>query len=224
MNAVLEAIAQRALEMVTAGQIVGLGSGRAAAAFVRALGKRVGEGLSIRGIPTSESTAAIAREHRIPLVGLDAAEAIDITIDGADEVDPQLNLIKGYGHALVREKIVAAASKRLVILVGEEKLVPVLGARGILPVEIVPFAAPFCIRRLTGLGCAPQLRLDGERPKVSDNGNYILDCGIAPLRSPAELDESIRAIPGVVGTGLFLGMAERVLVGEGGGVRELTRR
>lgn len=223
MEAVLDAIAQRALNFVADGMAVGLGSGRAAHAFVRALGKRVAQGLGVRGIPTSEATEAVARECNIPLVGLDTVDLIDVTVDGADEVDPHLDLIKGYGHALVREKIVAAASRRLIILVGREKLVPVLGSRGILPVEVVPFAAPFCIRRLTALGCRAKLRFDGGKPKVSDNGNYIIDCGVEPISSPKKLEENLRAIPGVVGTGLFLGMAERVLIGDGSDVRELVR-
>jgi ribose 5-phosphate isomerase A len=133
-------------------------------------------------------------------------------VDGADEVDPAGNLIKGYGGALVREKVVAAASRRVVILVGREKLVPVLGSRGILPVEVIPFAVGAVSRRLAALGCPAQVRMhDGSR-FVSDNGNWILDCAVGPLDNPAELDSAIRAIPGVVGTGLFLGMNPTVLV------------
>ncbi len=222
-NPVLAQIATRALDFVTDGAVVGLGSGRAALAFVAALGERVQAGLRITAVPTSEATAAAARELGIALVGLENTDVIDVTIDGADEVDPQLNLIKGYGGALVREKIVAAASHLEVILVGGEKLVPVLGSRGILPVEVVPFALALCKRRLADLGCRPQLRTSRNGPFVSDGGNYILDCGIDPLPAPQELDEALRAIPGVVGTGLFLGVADRVLVGEGGSVRELQR-
>ncbi|HUI27036.1 MAG TPA: ribose-5-phosphate isomerase RpiA [Candidatus Kryptonia bacterium] len=221
---VLAAIAQRALELVRDGMIVGLGTGRAATAFVEVLGARVQRGgLRVTGVPTSKTTADVARSFGIPLVGFDVIEAIDVTIDGADEVDPHLNLIKGYGGALVPEKIVAAASRLEVILVGSEKLVPVLGRRGVLPVEVIPFAAPFCARRLNKLGCRPQLRFNSDRPFVSDSGNHILDCGIDPLPSPQQLEHDIRAIPGVVGTGLFLGMADLVLVGEHDGVRELRR-
>jgi ribose 5-phosphate isomerase A len=223
VDPVLASIATRALSFVEDGAVVGLGSGRAAMAFIRALGERVQQGLRIRGVPTSETSAALARQYGIPLVGLEEAEVIDVTVDGADEVDPQLNLIKGYGGALVREKIVAAASRREIILVGSEKLVPVLGSRGVLPVEVVPFALAFCKRRLAALGCRPQLRSAGGRPFASDGGNYILDCGVDPIPAPDELDEAIRAVPGVVGTGLFLGIAERVLVGDPDCVRELER-
>src|SRR5512139_3345448 len=139
-NALLAALATRALEFVTDGNIVGLGTGRAATAFVHALGRRVQGGLRISGVPTSAATAVAARECGIALVDLDAIEAIDVTVDGADEVDPHLNLIKGYGGALVSEKVVAAASRTEVILVTSEKLVAVLGQRGILPVEVIPFA------------------------------------------------------------------------------------
>jgi ribose 5-phosphate isomerase A len=220
----LAGVAERALEFVAADTVVGLGSGRAATAFVRALGRRVADGLRVRGVPTSEATAAVAGECRIPLIGLEETESIDVTVDGADEVDPQLDLIKGYGGALVREKVVAAASRLRVILVGEEKLVPVLGSRGILPVEVIPFAAAFCSRRLAALGCQPQVRGGQGEPFVSDGGNYILDCVVEPLSAPQQLDDAIRAVPGVVGTGLFLGVADHVLVGSGNGVRELRRR
>ncbi len=221
----LAAIAARALEFVPDGAVVGLGTGRAASAFVEALGERVKQGLRVTGVPTSQATAATARRLAIPLVDLDDVDGIDVTVDGADEVDPHLNLIKGYGGAMVGEKIVAAASRREIILVGSEKLVPVLGKRGILPVEVIPFAVGFCKRRLTALGCRPQVRLtDGVRvPFVSDSGNYILDCGVEPITHPQTLEDAIRAIPGIVGTGLFIGIAERVLVGDQDGVRELCR-
>jgi len=219
----LSRLAARALECVRDGTVVGLGTGRAATAFVHALAARVKEGLSIRGVPTSEETARLARELGIPLADLDDGP-IDVTIDGADEVDPQLNLIKGYGGALVRERIVTAASRMQVILVDDSKLVPILGTRGRLPVEVIPFAVPLCIGRLKELGCQPTVRLVEKRPFVSDNGNTILDCAIKPLEDPAALDSEIRNIPGVVGTGLFLGTAHTVLVAEGGMVRELRRK
>lgn len=204
---------EQALEFVTDGSVIGLGSGRAASAFVRALGERVQAGLRIRGVPTSEATAALAREVGIPLTTLDEAGELALTVDGADEVDPQRNLIKGYGRALVREKIVAASSRRLVILVGPEKLVPKLGARGKLPVEVVPFARPLCERRLAALGCRPVVWAKDGTPQLTDNGNLILDCGIDAIDDPARLEADLRAIPGVVGTGLFLGMTDDVLVG-----------
>jgi ribose 5-phosphate isomerase A len=208
-------IAEYAVGMVSDGTRVGLGSGRAAQAFVRCLGERVrASRLQVDGVPTSEETAALAREQGIPLLSLADAGVIDITFDGADEVDPDLDLIKGYGRAMVREKVVAASSRRLVILVGQEKLVPQLGSRGKLPVEVVPFALPLCERRLRELDLRPVLDARDGKPFVTDNGNWILDCQIEPIEDSASLEREIASIPGVVGTGLFLGIAEMVLVGE----------
>ena len=216
------AVSQRALELVKAGDVVGLGSGHAATAFLDALAARVQAGLRVRAVPTSEATAALARQLGIPLVTLEDALPIDLTVDGADEVAPRLNLIKGLGGALVREKIVAGASRRLVILIGpekvSEKLVKGLGARGILPVEVVPFGLALCRRRLADLGCPPALRQVDGRPFVTDNGNYILDCKVAGIPDPAALERAILAIPGVVDTGLFLGMADTVLIQQGDSV------
>lgn len=207
-------IVERALEFVADGTSIGLGSGRAAQAFVRALGERCRAGLKVQGVPTSEETANLARQEGIPLVSLADAGILDLTVDGADEVDPELDLIKGYGRALVREKIVAASSRRLIILVGAEKLVPRLGTRGRLPVEVTPFALPLCERRLSALGCRPVPCMRDDRLFVTDNGNHILDCGIEPIADAPQLEMEIRALPGVVGTGLFLGMADTVLVGD----------
>lgn len=211
-------MANTALEFIKDGDVVGLGTGRAATAFVRALGSAVKGGLQVTTVSTSRVTAALATELGIPLATLEEVSSIDITFDGADEVDPRLDLIKGYGGAHVREKIVAASSHRLVILVGVEKLVPVLGSRGILPVEVVPFGLPLCRRRLTELGCRPALREQGGQPFVTDNGNQILDCSISPLSDPAAFEQTILGIPGVVGTGLFIGMADTVLVQDGDAV------
>jgi ribose 5-phosphate isomerase A len=220
-------IAERALELVPPDGVIGLGSGRAAQAFVRALGERVHAGtLKVRGVPTSRETEALAREVGITLTTLAECPDLALTVDGADEVDPRLNLIKGYGRALVREKVVAAASRRLVILVGEEKRVPHLGARGRLPVEVVPFALPLAEVRISALGLHPVLWTRDGSPGTTDNGNCILDCGLEPIADPERLESELRAIPGVVGTGLFLGMAERVLVGTGPDqqlVEELSR-
>ena len=213
-----------ALEYVREGQVVGLGTGRAAEAFVRGLATRVADGLTLRGVATSERTAALASELGIPLLPADQAPAIDITFDGADEFDPNLDLIKGYGGALVREKIVAAASSRLVILVGPEKRVSVLGSRGKLPVEVLAFGENLCRSRLGLLGCEPERRdREDGTPQLSDNGNPILDCKIAPIQNPAELERAILEIPGVVGTGLFLGLADVVVVGDGDDAEVLTR-
>ena len=219
----LHAVVARALEFVRSGMTVGLGSGRAASAFIRGLADRMQAGLGgVRGVPTSGPTARLARDLGIPLVDLDEG-TVDFTVDGADEVDPKLNLIKGYGGALVRERIVAAASRRQVILVGPEKLVPVLGSRGRLPVEVIPFAFPLCRTRLEALACKPTLRMLEGQPFVSDNGNWILDCAIVPTSEAVALDAKIRAIPGVVDTGFFLGTADAVLVPEEGMVRVLQR-
>ncbi len=217
--------ADQALEFVEDGQIVGLGTGRAATAFVRALAIRMKEGgLSVQGVPTSRGTEELALELGIPLLPMSDVESVDVTVDGADEVDPNLDVIKGYGGALVREKIVAAASQRLVILVGPEKLVTRLGQRGRLPVEIVPFAATLCARRMHQLGYQGGLRRDdaGE-PVVTDNGNWIFDVSIERIPNPAQLDAAILGIPGVVGTGLFVDMADAVIVQEESGV-EVRRR
>jgi len=208
-------VATRALELVKDGDVVGMGTGRAATAFIHALGSAVKSGLRVRGVPTSQVTAGLATQLGIPLATLDEVGQIDVTFDGADEVDPRLDLIKGYGGAMVREKIVAASSRRFVILVGVEKLVPVLGSRGILPVEVVPFGLPLCRRRLTELGCQPAVRLVNGRAYVTDNGNQILDCAISPIQDPTAFEQAIVSIPGVVGTGLFIGMADTVLVQDG---------
>src|SRR5215471_16519557 len=208
-------IIERALELVPNGSLLGLGSGRAAQSFVKALGERLRNGsFHVHGVPTSEETARLAREEGVPLLTLAEAGILELTVDGADEVDGNLDLIKGYGRALVREKIVAACSRRLVILVGDEKLVPQLGTRGKLPVEVTPFALSLCERRLRELGCQPVPYRKENDLYLTDNGNQILDCQIEPIPDPARLELDIRAIPGVVGTGLFLGMADTVLIGD----------
>lgn len=208
-------IVERALAFITDGARIGLGSGRAARAFVSALGECIRRGRFYAiGVPTSEETASLARQEGVPLLTLAEAGILDLTVDGADEVVPDLDLIKGYGRALVREKIVAASSRRLVILVGEEKLVPQLGTRGRLPVEVLPFALPLCERRLQDLGCPPVPYRHEGKLFVTDNGNHILDCQIGPIPDAVRLEQAIRAIPGVVDTGLFLGMADTVLVGD----------
>jgi len=208
-------IYERALEMVPDGSVIGLGSGRAAWAFVQLLGERVSSGrLNVRGVPASEATAHVAEQHGVPLVDLAGAGELALTVDGADEVDPYLDLIKGYGRALLREKVVAVSSRRLIILVGQEKIVPRLATRGQIPVEVVPFAVPLCERRLRALGLRPALWTQDGKPRVTDNGNNILDCATNPLSDPVRLEADIRAIPGVAGTGLFLGMADTVLIGD----------
>jgi ribose 5-phosphate isomerase A len=214
----LSALAEEAMKLVRDGMVVGLGSGKASMAFIQRLGECVTQGLKIQGVPTSQASANLATKLGIPLVTLDQVESIDVTCDGADEVDPHGNCIKGYGGALVREKVVAAASQKLVILVGSEKLVDQLGQRGKLPVEVVPFAASFCQRKLATLGLKPEVRRLDNGNYLTDNGNLILDCGTGPIADPLDLERSIRAIPGIVGTGLFLSMAETILIERNGAV------
>jgi ribose 5-phosphate isomerase A len=218
-------IFERALDLVQNGFRIGLGSGRASEAFIKVVGKLVRAGSRrVHGVPTSEGSARLARSEGIPLVSLEEAGVLDLAVDGADEVDPRLDLIKGYGRALVREKIVAASSRQRVILVGEDKCVPRLGSRGKLPVEVTPFALPLCERRLSELGCRPIRDVRDGSLFVTENGNHILDCAIGPIAEPAQLEADIRAIPGVVGTGLFLGMADIVLVGDRESFRLLDER
>jgi ribose 5-phosphate isomerase A len=215
------ALGAAALAEVKPGTVVGLGTGQAATAFIHALGKAVKEGLRITGVPTSDASADLARKLGIPLI--DEPVTLDVAVDGADEVDPQLDLVKGFGGALVREKIVAAAARRFIVLVGEEKLVKVLGGRGRLPVEVVPFAVPFVTRRLTELGHPPVVRPRDGKPWVTDNGNLILDAAVRSIPEPGKLDRTLLDIPGVVGTGLFVGMAHLVMVWQDGRARTLTK-
>jgi ribose 5-phosphate isomerase A len=226
----LQAVAAQAVALVQAGDTVGLGSGRAASAFIEALGERVRAGLRVSGVPTSDGTAALARRLGIPLVPITEDVELALTVDGADEVAPNLDVIKGRGGALVRERIVAAASRQQVILVGPDKLVTRLGERGTIPVEYVPMGEGLVLRRLKALGLRCDLRQDaaGAAPFISDNGNRIFDCHLpAPLgdgQAARDLEAAIRAVAGVVDTGLFLGTAARVLVGHRDGkVDELTR-
>ncbi len=206
--------AEAALEWVSDGMTLGLGTGRAAAAFVHALGKRVANGLRVTGVPTSIATAELAARLEIPLARLEDVKTLDITFDGADEVDDKLDLIKGYGGAMLREKIVAASSTQLVILVGPEKLVHQLGQRGRLPIEVLPFGAAVVHRELELLGLEADRRMDETSEiVVTDNGNWILDVRLQPPLDASDLESAITAIPGVVGTGFFLGRADAVIIG-----------
>jgi ribose 5-phosphate isomerase A len=220
---VLEALGEYAVRYVKPGQVLGLGTGHAASAFIRALARR---NLEIRGVPTSRASEELARSLRIEVIALDGKARIDVDIDGADEVEPRLNLVKGWGGALVREKIVACASRRVVILVGAEKRVAHLGNRGRLPVEVVPFAVHYAMRRMRELGLKPSVRVGGDKREfVSDNGNIIVDCAVRPIKSAARLERELTAIPGVLGTGLFIGIADIVLVANhDGSITTLARR
>jgi len=218
----LHALGRHALRYVKDGQTIGLGTGRAASAFIRALGA---SGLKVRGVPTSHASADLARSLKLELIELRDAPRLAADFDGADEVDPRLHMIKGLGGALVREKVVAEASRKRIFLVGEEKLVKRLGARGNLPVEVVPFAVSFVERQIAKLGLKPKVRSTaGGVDFLSDNGNLILDCGVREIRNPARLERDLLAIPGVVGTGLFVGIADLVLVAMRDGKIKTLRR
>lgn len=208
----LRPLGERAVQEIAPNTVVGLGTGKAATAFIHVLGERVRAGLPIRGVPTSDASAKLAKELGIPLVELSDVDAIDVDLDGADEVEPGCNLIKGYGGAMVREKIVAAASKRFVVLVGDEKLVPALGTRGKLPVEVVPFGLPVVRRKIIALGFEPILRAEDGVAVVTDNGNHIFDVKLGLIANAAKVERDLLDIPGIVGTGLFIGMADIVLI------------
>jgi ribose 5-phosphate isomerase A len=220
-DASLEALGRYALRYVKPGQTLGLGTGHAASAFIRALGA---SGISVRGVPTSKASDELARSVGIPIVTLAEAGKIDIDLDGADAVDPRFNMIKGYGGALVREKIVAASSRRFVVLVGYEKIVKWLGQRGPLPVEVIPFGLSLVTAKIKAMGMKPLVREKDGQQYITDNGNLILDCAVKKITNPARLDRELLAIPGVVGTGLFVAMASVVLVAEESGkIRALKR-
>jgi len=216
-----EAAGRAAAKLVNHGEVVGLGTGSTAYFAVIALGERVKAGLKIIGIPTSIHTADLARSVGISLTTLDEHPEIDITIDGADEVDPKLNLIKGGGGALTREKVIASASKKMVVVVDSAKIVAVLG-KFPLPVEVIAFARTVVERKIASLGGSPKLRTqpDGS-PFITDNGNQILDCSFGKIADPAALALSLSTAPGIVEHGLFIGLAKVVLIGRGDGVEEL---
>jgi ribose 5-phosphate isomerase A len=226
----VRAAAAHAMTFIREGARIGLGTGRAASAFVDQLGSRVRNGFPVSAVPTSQATADRARQAGIPLIEPGDGGFLDLTVDGADEVAPNLDLVKGLGGALVRERIVAAASARLLILVGEEKLVRGLGELGPIPVEVIPLGAWLAERELQALQLVPTRRLDpgGSRPFITENGNFTYDCAVpAPLRDAVaarDLERAIRAIVGVVDTGLVLGKADAVIVGRSdGSVDTLTR-
>jgi ribose 5-phosphate isomerase A len=219
-----QAAAEWAAALIEDGMVVGLGTGSTASLMLEPLAARIRQGLRMVGIPTSERTAELARALGIPLATLADHARVDLTIDGADEVElGTLNLIKGRGGALLREKIVAGASARLVIVADESKLVERLG-RGAVPIEVVPFGWQAAARRIESLGGSPALRLrtDGEA-FVTDGGHFILDCAFGPISPADSLDRELNGIVGVVEHGLFLGLADQVGVGRAGGVEVLSR-
>jgi ribose 5-phosphate isomerase A len=206
--------ARRSLAFVKDGYVVGLGSGSTASYAIRFLGERVSEGLRILGIPTSIQSRDLAAGLGIPLTSLEEYPRIDVTIDGADEINTALDLIKGGGGALLREKIVASASRRVVIIADSTKQVPVLG-KFPLPVEVVSFAEALLIKRITALGASVDLRRDRTgRPFVTDEGHHILDCRFGTIPDPPLLAGTLERMPGVVEHGLFLGLADIALIGK----------
>jgi ribose 5-phosphate isomerase A len=216
-----EAAGRAAAELVRDGDIVGLGTGSTAYFGVVALGERVKAGLKIVGIPTSIQTAELARAVGIPLTTLDEHPEIDITIDGADEADPKLNLIKGGGGALLREKVVASVTKKMVVVADSGKIVAALG-KFPLPVEVISFARTVVEKKIVALGATPKLRTKSDgSPYVTDNGNQILDCSFGRIADPPALARELDGMPGVVEHGLFIGLAKMALVGRGDRVEEI---
>jgi len=220
-----EVAASKAVEYVEEGMVVGLGTGSTAEFAVRALGRRVGDGLGIVAVPTSLASAKLGKELGIDILSLEEHPEIDLTIDGADEVDADLNLVKGLGGALLREKIVAGASSREIIIVDPTKIVDRLGTRSPLPVEVIPFGWSLARHRLRALGTRPELRRTRSGPYETDNGNYILDChfehGIADA---AETERLINGIPAVVENGLFVGLTDIVVIGREDGSCQIMAR
>jgi ribose 5-phosphate isomerase A len=219
--------AKRALDLVEPGMRLGLGTGSTARHFVDLLGEKVANGLKVRCVATSEATLAQANGLGVPMTTLDDMPELDLTIDGADEIDPKLRLIKGGGGALLREKIVAAASRRMAVIADATKLVRCLGAFP-LPVEVAPFGLAatrqHIERAIAGLGLAGPIRLRGEaKPFVTDGGHYILDCSLGAIADPERLAETLSRIPGVVEHGLFIGYAQTAIVARGESVDVLGR-
>jgi ribose 5-phosphate isomerase A len=223
-----EAAARYAAGLVEDGMVVGLGTGSTAEPFVHALGQRVRAGLRILGVPTSKATERLSRSKGIPLTTLEERPQLDIAVDGADAVDPALNLLKGLGGALLREKIVAHAAARFLVIVHEAKLVGALTEAPLVPVEVVPFGWSRTKAELEGLGATVTRResRNGQHgPFVTDGGHYVLDCRFADLSDPATMAAQIKALIGVVEHGLFIGMADTVIVGAANGsVRVLKAR
>jgi ribose 5-phosphate isomerase A len=217
----LERVAEQAFTHVRAGMRLGLGTGRAAEAFIRRLGRAVGEGVEVVGVPTSQRSEKLARELGIPLGSLETIDSLDVAFDGADEVAPDLSLIKGLGGAMLRERVVAAAAARFVVLVTEEKLVTRLGERAPLPIEVVGFALPTVRRALALVGLTTTVRQSDGTDFLTDNGHPVLDARLPEGIEPRSLDARIRALPGVVDTGFFFDRASSVIVGARGSVRVL---
>lgn len=207
-----KAAAEKAAEFIQDGMTIGLGSGSTVYWLIQRIGELVEQGLTVRGIPSSIRTEGWAKACKIPLTDFSQVQSIDIAIDGADEIDPNFNLTKGGGGSLLREKLVDAHAKQLIIIADESKLVPTLG-KFPLPVEVVPFGWEVTAKSIAKLGATPQLRLGEGNVFVSNNGNYILDCHFQTIANPAELHNQLKLLLGVVETGLFIGMTDTVIIG-----------
>lgn len=217
-----QAAADKALELVQDGMLIGLGSGSTAAFFTEGVGRLVADGFKVRGVPTSRATAELAASLGIPIL-TEMVGQIDLAVDGADEVDPALNLIKGRGGALFREKLVAAAAKRFVVVVDESKMVKQLG-EGVLPVEVLPFLWRTTAERLTALGASLVLRGGEETPFVTDNGNVILDVTVeGGIKDAEAFGFDLKKVLGVVEHGLFVGMTDTVIVAGSDGPKAIGR-
>jgi len=215
---------EKAVEYIEDGMIVGLGTGSTVKYTLEKLGEKVKDGLKIKGIPTSVHTKRIAKEKNIPLTTLDENPEIDITIDGADEVDSNLNLIKGGGGALTREKIISFNSKKLIIVIDDSKIVKALGIDFPLPVEVIKFSWAATKKVIEKIGCNVEIRKIMEsEPFISDNGNYILDCDFERIDDPEQLEIDLNCIPGVVENGLFVNLTDKVIVGGKQGILTLDK-
>lgn len=226
LEALKKAAAEKAMEYVRDGMVVGLGTGSTARLMIVALGERVRAGLSIRGVPTSLETAELAKSHGIPLLQTEDSWTIDVAIDGADQVDAQLNLIKGGGGALLQEKIVAAAARQFIAIVDHTKRVSVLGHPVPLPVEVEPFGWPSTARRIEELGGKTVLRESGGHVFRTEGGHYILDFHVDRIEDPGSLEVRLNRIPGVVENGLFVGRTDLLIVGtpQGVEIQKASRR
>lgn len=215
---------EKAVDHIDDGMVLGLGTGSTVEYTLKKLGKLCREGLKIKGIPTSLHTKRIAQEEKIPLTTLEENPVIDVTIDGADEVDSELNLIKGGGGALTREKIIAYNSKKVIIVIDDSKIVKALGIDFPLPVEVVKFGWTSTKKSLEEFGCNIELRkVMGDEPFITDNSNYILDCEFERIENPEQTEMKINSIPGVVENGLFIGLVDEVIVGGKQGISTLDK-
>jgi ribose 5-phosphate isomerase A len=217
-----KAVGEKAVEYIQDGMTIGLGSGTTVYWMMKKLGELINKGLNVRGVPSSLRTEGWAKEFGIPLVYFFEVSRLDLAIDGADEVDTEFNLIKGGGGSLLREKLVNDAADQLIIVVDESKLVQKLGAFP-LPVEVVTFGWENTVRKISTLDCTPKLRMKDGEVFVSNNGNYIVDCEFTSISDPATLHQQLKLILGVVETGLFINMTDKVVVGEENGIKILDK-